>query len=69
MLIYEGNLHKKMELYLNKGPRKSRSPLNVVDGHTDIQMDIWTDICIYRVVSLLKSVLKSRFYRVYVLLE
>ncbi len=36
MLIYEGNLlKKKMELYLKYGPRKSRFPLNVVDGHTD----------------------------------
>ncbi len=35
MLIYEGNLHKKMERHLNQGPRKSRFPLNVVDGQTD----------------------------------
>ena len=36
ILIYEGNLNnKKLERYLNQGPRKSRFPLNVVD--------IWTD--------------------------
>ena len=37
MLIHEGNLHahKKMEQYLNQGPRKSRLTLNVVDGQTD----------------------------------
>ena len=36
MLIYEGNVHKKkLERYLNQGPRKSRFTLNMVDIRTD----------------------------------
>ena len=36
MLFYEGNLHKKrLEQYLNQGPRISLFPLNVVDIRTD----------------------------------
>ncbi len=66
MLIYEENLHTKLELYLNQEPRKSRFPLNVVDGQTDghtdrqtgrqtdIRTDRRTDICFYRVALLLK---------------
>ncbi len=43
MLIYERNMHTKIQLYLNQGPRKSRFPLNL------------TDINNYRVASLLKK--------------
>ncbi len=46
MLIYEEISTKKLERYLNQGPRKSRFPLNVVDRRTDI--------CFYRVAVLLK---------------
>ncbi len=42
MLIYEGNLHKKLELYLNQGTRKSHFPLNLTDRHTDIHTDVRT---------------------------
>ncbi len=42
---------KKLERYLNQGPRKSRFPLIEVDGQTDIR----TDICFYRVALLLKN--------------
>ena len=61
MLIYEGNLHKKkLERYLNQGPRKSHFPINVVDGHTDKR----TDILIYRVASQLK-ILKHCIVKTY----
>ncbi len=37
MIIYEGNLHKKkLERYLNQGPRKSRFPLILTYGHTEL---------------------------------
>ncbi len=52
MLIYEGNLHKKIwERYLNQGPRKSRFPLNLTYIHTYRR----TNISVYRVASLLKN--------------
>ena len=51
MLICKMNVHKqKLDLYLNQRLRKSRFPLNVVDGYTNIRKDI----CIYRGASLLK---------------
>ena len=49
MLIYEGNLHKKIGAISQLGAEKITFPLKP-DGHTDIQ----TDISIYRVASLLK---------------
>ena len=59
MFIYEGNLHKKMELYLNQGPRKLRFSLNLTDGHTDRR----TDISVYRVASLIIKMVKGCFVK------
>ncbi len=57
MLIYKGkSAHKRLERYLNQGPRKSRFSLNVVNGQTDGHTDGHTDFCFYRVALLLKMV-------------
>ena len=46
MLIYKGNLHKKIGAISQLGAEKITFPLNVVDRRTDI--------CFYRVALLLK---------------
>ena len=47
MLIYEGNMHQKSDLYFKcQQPRKLSFPSNVADSQTDISK--------YRVASLLK---------------
>ena len=48
MLIYEGDLNKKIIVLSQLGAEKITFPLNVVDGQTDI--------CFYRVALLLKKV-------------
>ena len=53
-LIYKGNLHKKMDLYLKQRQRKSRFPLNLTERQTDIHTYRRTDISFYREASLLK---------------
>ena len=51
MLIYEGNLHKKYGAISELGAEKITFP-----PKPDGQADRRTDICFYRVASLLKSI-------------
>ena len=57
MLIYEGNLHKKIGAISKLGAEKIAFPPKP-DGQTDIQTDLQTDrrtdISVYRVPLLLK---------------
>ena len=39
LICREECAYKKLELYLIQGPRISRFPLNLTDGHTDRQTD------------------------------
>ena len=55
MLIYEGNLHKKIGAISQLGAEKIAFPTKP-DGQTDIQTDRRSDICFYRVALLLKKV-------------
>ncbi len=54
MLIYEGNLHKKIWVISQLGAEKITFPPKP-DGQTDIQTDGRTDISVYRVETLLKQ--------------
>ncbi len=54
MLIYEGNLHKKIGAISQLGAEKITFPPKP-DGHTYSQTNRRTDICFYRVALLLKN--------------
>ncbi len=58
MLIYKGNLQKKIGAISQLGAEKITFPPKP-DRHTNIQTDRRTDICFYRVTLLLKRATSS----------